>query len=94
MADTGRRIRFRQPTPGLRLALDPRLPREAQAFELEIDGAAPSDEVLWRIDERTTVSRGAKLLWPVTRGSHRVTAQVVRGGIAIADLAPVDFVVK
>ena len=36
-------IRLRQPTPGLQLAYDPRLPAEAQAFEFALQGVDAAD---------------------------------------------------
>ena len=43
-------IRIRQPTAGLELALDPRLPPESQAFRFLLDGVNPGDTVSWTID--------------------------------------------
>ncbi len=88
------RIRFRQPTPGLRLAYDPRLPEDAQAFELRLDGVEPGDRVEWTIDGETHVGDGPSRLWPVRRGEHRVAARVLRDGVPIADVGEVTFVVK
>jgi penicillin-binding protein 1C len=87
-------IRFRQPTDGLELAFDPRLPAAAQAFRFLLDGVAPDDTVAWSIDEITESHRGPSLIWPVTRGVHRVAAEIHRDGQPIAELSPVEFRVR
>ena len=87
-------IRFRQPTDGLELAFDPRLPAESQAFRFLIDGVAAGDSVAWSIDNGTETRAGPDLVWPVTRGPHSVGAAVTRNGELIARLDPVEFVVR
>ena len=68
-------IRLRQPTPGLQLALDPRLPSGAQVFLFSLDGVARADRVDWVIDGQEAPARGPGYRWNVTRGEHRVTFQ-------------------
>lgn len=87
-------IRIRQPTPGLQLALDPRLPPDAQAFEFLVDGVAPGDEVLWMIDDQMHRDNDGSLLWQVSRGRHDVQATVRRGGATVAQLDRFAFSVK
>ncbi|HZF29595.1 MAG TPA: transglycosylase domain-containing protein [Gammaproteobacteria bacterium] len=87
-------VRLRRPTPGLQLAYDPRLPAEAQVFELAIDGVAAGDRVAWAIDGSTPEARSATYRWPVARGSHRVGARVFRGEALVAALDEVEFLVK
>ncbi|MGH7338713.1 MAG: penicillin-binding protein 1C, partial [Myxococcota bacterium] len=87
-------IRLRRPTPGLQIAYDPRLPPAAQAFDFELAGVGVADRVVWTVDGRELERTGATYRWPVTRGSHRVAAQVLRGGAAIASVAEVAFAVK
>src|SRR5690606_18816171 len=72
-------LRLRQPTDGLRLAYDPRIPADAQAFEFGIAGAAPDDGVHWIADGLEHPSQGPTWVWRVTRGEHRVSAAVYRG---------------
>ena len=87
-------VRLRQPTPGLELAFDPRLPATAQAYRFLLDGVAASDRVEWTIDGDTRLANGDTLIWPVTRGSHAVAATVHRAGIPIAEIPPVEFRVR
>ena len=87
-------VRFSRPTPGLQLAFDPRLPVEAQQFEFALQGVAPTDLVVWRIDGDSTGASAPTYRWPVTKGEHRVAATVWRGEAVLADLRPVEFIVK
>ena len=73
-------IRLRQPTPGLQLAYDPRLPAEAQVFEFALQGVGAADRVRWTVDGRDVEEAGATYRWRVTRGDHRVAAAVWQRG--------------
>ncbi len=87
-------IRLRQPTPGLQLAFDPRLPAASQAFEFALQGVAPSARVLWTVDGREIEKAGATYRWNVTRGDHRVAATVWHGEQLVASLGETPFHVK
>jgi penicillin-binding protein 1C len=87
-------IRLRQPTPGLQLAYDPRLPVEAQAFEFALQGVGVADRVRWTIDGRDVEGSGATYRWSVTRGDHRVAAAVWRGEQLVAGVDETAFHVK
>jgi penicillin-binding protein 1C len=87
-------IRLRQPTPGLQLAYDPRLPADSQVFEFELQGAKAADRVHWIVDGREVEKAGATYRWNVTRGEHRVAATVWRRGEIVARLDDTDFHVK
>jgi penicillin-binding protein 1C len=87
-------IRLRQPTPGLQLAYDPRLPASAQAFEFVLQGVAATDRVRWSVDGRAVETTGARYRWSVTRGEHRVAASVFTAGELVASVAETVFHVK
>ncbi|MDE0371522.1 MAG: transglycosylase domain-containing protein [Rhodospirillales bacterium] len=87
-------IAFLQPTPGLLLAVDPRLPPEHQAFEFRLGGTEPGDRVDWKIDGDPYRTLGGRLLWSLTRGTHQVSAEVWRSSGRIAVLDPLGFTVK
>jgi penicillin-binding protein 1C len=93
-AEAPRTIRLRQPTPGLRLAYDPRLPADEQQFEFALDGLAAGDRVGWTVDGEVVADAGAKYRWPVARGEHRMTAEVRRDGELVAAFRDVKFSVK
>ena len=82
------------PTDGLELALDPRLPPESQAFRFLLDGVNPGDTVSWTIDNGIETSTGPGYIWPVTRGPHRVADEIRRDGATIANLDPIEFLVR
>lgn len=87
-------VSMNQPTVGLELAYDPRLPGDSQAFRFLLEGVEPDDRVAWTIDGKEHEATGEDYVWTVTRGRHRVGAAISRHGTLIADLAPVDFVVR
>jgi penicillin-binding protein 1C len=72
-------IRIARPSPGLHLALDPRIPDELERFALEVEGLPEGARVEWWIDEarfaESTNERG-RALWPLTRGRHMAKARV------------------
>lgn len=87
-------IRLRQPTPGLQLAYDPRLPADAQVFEFALQGVAAADRVRWSVDGREIEHTGPTYRWSVTRGDHRVAASVWQGGELVARVDETEFHVK
>jgi penicillin-binding protein 1C len=87
-------IRLRQPTPGLKLAYDPRLPATAQVFEFVLQGVAATDRVRWSVDGRDVETTGGTYRWSVTRGEHRVAASVFTAGELVARVDETAFHVK
>jgi penicillin-binding protein 1C len=77
--DSPRQVRLIQPTPGLHLALDPRIPDELEAFAFQIESASPPLEVEWFVDDVAVGSTSAgerRFLWPLERGTHLAHARV------------------
>jgi penicillin-binding protein 1C len=74
-----------EPTPGLQLARDPRIPLERQAFTLSIAPIPTLTQVTWYVDGNpiSTTSTG-KYHWPLVGGTHEMHA-VIRAGDAAAD---------
>jgi penicillin-binding protein 1C len=92
------RIRVAQPSPGLFLALDPRIPDELERFELELDRLPVGARVEWWIDDalftETSAERG-RSLWPPQRGHHVAKARVwLSASAAPIWTDPVGFRVK
>ncbi len=90
--------RLLQPTPGLHLALDPRIPDALEAFAFEIDCGAAAIEVEWFVDGVLAGKTGpgeSRFLWPLTRGEHRAHAQarLAESGAVLAT-GPITFAVK
>lgn len=88
-------IRISQPSPGLQLALDPRVPLAQQAFAFELQGVGSDDQVAWLVDGRLQgEGTGGRWLWSLQRGAHRLRAVVSRTGDAAQQTLEVDFMVK
>jgi len=83
-----------QPTPGLQLAMDPRIPDDHEAFEFVIDGAMDTDQVEWVLNSKHIANtKGGRYLWPVERGQHRLQATLRTNGQSY-QLPRVNFSVK
>ena len=73
--------RVLEPTPGLQLARDPRIPQELQAFTMAVTPVPALREVTWYIDG-TAASKTAtgKYTWPLVRGTHEMYAVIRSSG--------------
>ena len=87
-------IKLTRPTPGLQIAIDPRLPEQAQAFEFHIQGISDNEIVRWKIDNSEIVMSGNKYYWPLQKGNHDVQATVWSGEQLIAEIEKTPFMVK
>jgi penicillin-binding protein 1C len=92
-------VRIAKPSPGLHLALDPRIPDELEKFPLELESLPQGARVEWWIDEalfaESHQERG-RALWPPSRGRHVATARVypAEGGAGPIWTGTVGFRVK
>ena len=85
-------IKLAQPTDGLHMAMDPRIPAEKQAFEFVLEGVQDTDQVEWRFGNGDVVnSSGERYLWPLQPGQHSLTAIVSRNGQVVATTARATF---
>jgi penicillin-binding protein 1C len=91
-------IRLTQPTPNLQLAIDPRIPRDLQAFAVKIPDDPEIRKVEWIIDDARAGETGVrenKYLWPIERGTHSAKARIWRIDDSDPVVTPeVVFVVK
>jgi penicillin-binding protein 1C len=72
-------IKVAQPSPGLHLALDPRIPDELERFALELEGLPKGARVEWWIDDEPfaeSTEEDGRSLWPPSRGRHVARARV------------------
>jgi penicillin-binding protein 1C len=72
-------VRIQQPSPGLHLALDPRIPDELERFELRLSKAPAGTAVEWFVDDApwaSSVAENGATLWTPTRGRHLTRARV------------------
>jgi penicillin-binding protein 1C len=64
-------IRWRQPTNGLQLALDPRIPDAHEAFLFVLDEIPQGATVDWYVnDQFVGETTTGEYLWPLQRGDH------------------------
>ncbi len=85
-----------QPTPGLRLTMDPRIPDELEAFALIIPEDSSARKVDWIVDGNIVGStEKMEYLWKLSRGTHTALAKVWPGdGGSPVETKPVKFYVK
>jgi penicillin-binding protein 1C len=70
-----------QPTPGLQLAMDPRIPDDREAFPFLLSGVPTGAKVALYVDRKqvATIS-GDRYLWPMKRGWHTARARLCPSG--------------
>jgi penicillin-binding protein 1C len=91
-------IQIIQPTPGLQIAVDPRIPAELQAFAFKISKKIKPARVEWVLNGKPVGETGEdehRFLWPLSRGEYTLLARVWRGAPNDPVETPkVAFVVK
>ena len=88
--------RFRRPSNGLLLAMDPRIPDEFEAFEFTLEGLEAAHWIEWYVDGRSMqAGKDSAYLWRLERGVHTAWARVWLQAGEGATLTPaVNFIVK
>lgn len=72
--------RILEPTPGLQLARDPRIPDELEAFKMSVASVPDLREVEWHIDGiPVSRTRTGELTWRLVPGPHEVIAHIRAG---------------
>jgi len=73
------KFRLIQPTQGLQIAIDPRIPQELQAFAFQIPKDIDTSRVEWIVGGQTAGETGAdshRFVWKLSRGQHVVRARI------------------
>jgi penicillin-binding protein 1C len=69
--------RLLQPTAGLHVAHDPRIPPQFEALPMQVAAVSGLRRVDWYIDGRQVSSTaGEKYAWPLARGAHEVYSRI------------------
>jgi penicillin-binding protein 1C len=72
--------RLTQPTAGLQVAHDPRIPAEFEALPMRVAPVAGLQRVEWVVDGRQVMSTTAdRYSWPLIRGTHEVYSRIWNG---------------
>ncbi len=91
-------IQLLQPTPGLQLAIDPRLPDASQAFPFRLPQNVEPARTHWFVDGQQvgiTPAAERQFLWPLARGRHTAQARIwVVNRTQPISTPAVEFVVK
>jgi penicillin-binding protein 1C len=89
-------VYLRHPTPGMQLAMDPRIPEDRQAFVFKLANLPDGTAVDWYVDDKmVALSSTAEYQWPLQRGTHSVRARLRPAGSGkIQETPDVSFRVK
>ncbi len=91
-------VRWAQPTAGLHLARDPRIPDDRETFPLRIESSTPPARVEWFVDDTRIAVTGPgdrSHAWPLAEGRHLARARVwLQPDSVPVDTPPVAFIVK
>jgi len=89
-------IAMLQPSPGLQLAMDPRIPDDHEAFPFRLSGLPANSYIEWYVDnELKATTTSDNYLWPMQKGNHTAMARVrsdIEGNVS--ETLPVRFIVK
>jgi len=85
-----------QPTEGLHMAIDPRVPMDMQQFSFRLSGLGEGQAVEWFLNGESlgAASASPARLWMLRRGQHKLRARVVADGAEIFSSPEVSYVVK
>lgn len=84
-----------QPTPGLQMAMDPRIPDDSEAFPFKLSRVPEGSTVEWYVDSKLIATTSSeKYLWPMSRGNHILMAKILSNSNDISNTPSVSFVVK
>jgi len=82
--------RLTQPTAGLQVAHDPRIPAEFEALPMQIASVSGLELVEWIVDGRQVISTTSNTYaWPLVRGTHEVYSRIWDDSSADPHLTPV-----
>lgn len=92
----GKPIAMVQPSFGLQMAMDPRIPDDHEAFLFKLSGVPDNSLVDWYVDDKLIATTSSdQYLWPMSRGSHTAMAKVhFYAHNSISETSPVRFIVK
>ncbi len=89
-------LKITQPTPGLVMAKDPRIPDNLEAFTFKLSSVTETNKVQWYVNDLLTAeTKEEELSWPLKKGKHVVYAKVWRDGAERpVRTEPIGFTVK
>jgi penicillin-binding protein 1C len=91
-----RRFEILEPTDGLQMAIDPRVPAQAQQIRFRLAGLGDGQAVEWRVNGEPfgPAAASATRLWTLERGRHRLTARVLEHDREIFASPEISYLVK
>ena len=72
------KVEMIQPSPGLSLAMDPRIPDNHESFMFSLTGVPDNSKLEWYVDnELEAVTDSGNYLWSMSKGNHTVIAKIL-----------------
>lgn len=88
-------IKFLKPTPGLQMAIDPRIPLASQKFEFKLSSLGAGNRVEWFVNGVLVASTTRPVYaWPLSKGKKYVKAIVYNDNDIILEIPQIKFLVK
>ena len=71
------KVEMLQPSPGLRLAMDPRIPDDHESFLFRLSDVKGKSRIEWYVDNKLkAITKSGDYLWPMSKGNHTVMAKI------------------
>lgn len=85
-----------QPTEGLHMAIDPRVPMDMQQFAFRLSALDAGQTVEWFLNGESlgAASASSAHLWMLRRGQHKLRARVLAAGTEIYMSPEISYIVK
>lgn len=93
-AEKSQHFEIVKPTEGLRMAVDPRIPRDHQKLPFTMHGLKSEQSVEWILNGESLGVTGATYMWPVARGQYRLSAHVIEGGATVHTTPEIEYFVR
>jgi penicillin-binding protein 1C len=87
-------VEILKPTDGLQMAVDPRIPLDAQKLEFHVGGLAADEDVEWVLNGESIATSGSRYLWQLGRGKYRLQARIRRGSELVFATPEINYIVK
>jgi penicillin-binding protein 1C len=83
------------PTPGLQIAIDPRVSSQSQILQMRLNSLRDGDKVEWHVNYALVATTTTKEIgWPLKVGSHKLSVVVKHANNTQTRLSDVSFLVK
>lgn len=88
-------IKYIKPTPGLQMAIDPRIPLQTQKFAFQLSSLGEGEQAHWYLDDiKVGESTTPRFLWTLMPGHHKLHVIIYKKTKEYHKMPPLNFMVK